>query len=240
MADVADEEEPEKPMDPEEARKARGKEGKSSIPLRTTPTNTMQVLFLRHRLQKGFLSRDSAPQEEDMPTMSSYIKKLENYEDLEVSIIRETKINKVLKALVKLNSIPRDEEFNFRKRSIELLGKWNKILGAESVDVEPSNDKDSKSTPTTNGVHDDSGDAKKDEPEPPAENEAKPAEVVEKVNETTADESAKATVVAEIQDDEEPNQPAPSVEKAEPAVVEKVPESAEAAAEAQAVVKDAE
>lgn len=242
MADAADEE-PEKPMDPEEARKARGKEGKRPVPLLEHPTDAIQVLFLRHRLQKGFLSRDSVPQEEDMPQMSNYIKKLENYEELEVSIIRETKINKVLKALVKLNSIPRDEEFNFRKRSIELLGKWNKVLGAESMEAEPATEKD-KSTPTTNGVHDESTDAKKDEPEPPAENQAETADAVEKVLETNADQSAKATVVEEIQD-EEPDQPSgpPAVETekaSEPAVSEKAPESGEGAAEVREALKVAE
>ncbi|RMZ92696.1 hypothetical protein DV736_g25, partial [Chaetothyriales sp. CBS 134916] len=131
----APEAEPEAPVDPEEARKARERE----------------VLFLRHKLQKGFLSRDQAPQEDDMPHMSNFIKKLENYQDLEASIIRATKINKVLKALLKLNTIPKDEEFNFRKRSVELLSKW-KILGAEPHDADVA-DKESKDTPTTNGVN---------------------------------------------------------------------------------------
>jgi hypothetical protein len=70
--------------------------------------------------------------------MSDFIKKLETYEDLEVSAIRATKINKVLKRLIRLNTIPRDNEFNFRNRSVELLGKWNKILGAGSPENEPN------------------------------------------------------------------------------------------------------
>ncbi|RMZ79226.1 hypothetical protein DV737_g3476, partial [Chaetothyriales sp. CBS 132003] len=161
MADAADAE-PEAPVDPEEARKARERE----------------VLFLRHKLQKGFLSRDQAPQEDDMPQMSNFIKKLENYQDLEVSIIRATKINKVLKALLKLNTIPKDEEFNFRKRSVELLGKW-KILGAEPHDAEVA-DKESKDTPTTNGVNGEASveDSKLDEAEdkPAADDEPVKAE----------------------------------------------------------------
>ncbi len=68
-----------------------------------------------------------------MATMSNFIGKLENYGDLEVSIIRSTKINKVLKALIKLNTIPKDEEFNFKSRSVDLLGRWNKALGADST-----------------------------------------------------------------------------------------------------------
>jgi len=38
--------------------------------------------------------------------MSEYVTMLENLKDLEVSIIRATKINKVLKAILKLESIP--------------------------------------------------------------------------------------------------------------------------------------
>jgi hypothetical protein len=186
-----------------------------------------------------------------MPQMSNFVKKLEHYEDLEVSIIRATKINKVLKALVKLNTIPRDEEFNFRKRSVELLGKWNKILGADSTEGEPSTtgEKDSKSTPTTNGVHDDAGEDKKSDIEVPTEHEAKPAEMMEKVAETDATESAQATILDLT--DEESKQPnaedhtsaaeASSAEKApEPAIAEKAPESAEGAAEAIDAVKASE
>ena len=100
-----------------------------------------------------------------MPQMSTYIKKLEGYADLEVAIIRTTKINTVLKALIKLNTIPQDEKYQFRKRSLDLLSQWNKILGAEPADNEVgiSGDKESKSTPTTNGVHDEKSEELADE-----------------------------------------------------------------------------
>lgn len=63
--------------------------------------------------------------------MSEYLGELENYPDLHGSIIRATKIHKVLKAMLKLPSIPLDEEFNFRERCQTLLGKWNAILASE-------------------------------------------------------------------------------------------------------------
>ena len=90
-----------------------------------------------------------------MATMSNFISKLENYGDLEVSIIRSTKINKVLKALIKLTTIPKDEEFNFKSRSVELLGRWNKALGADSTadDTAGPSGVDKEEQPTTNGVH---------------------------------------------------------------------------------------
>lgn len=75
-----------------------------------------------------------------MKQMSEFVSKLEGYSELEVSIIRATKINKVLKAILKLSSIPKEDEFNFKPRSQTLLDKWNKLLATES------------STPATNGA----------------------------------------------------------------------------------------
>ena len=66
-----------------------------------------------------------------MTTMSEHFNTLEQYSNLEAPIIRTTKINKVLKGIIKLNSIPKEEDFNFKKRSTELLSVWNKVLNAD-------------------------------------------------------------------------------------------------------------
>lgn len=109
--------------------------------------------------------------------MSEFITKLETYADLEVSIIRITKINKVLKAIIKLSSIPKDEEFNFKKRSHELLAKWNKIL-ADDPNAGPSGDKEEGVT--TNGImkeeNHDGEDTEKPEEETVTEEAEKPTE----------------------------------------------------------------
>jgi len=86
---------------------------------------------LRHKLQKGLLTKDQDPKEEEMKQMSEFVTKLEGYADLEGSIIRATKINKVLKAILKLNTIPKEDEFQFKPRSTALLDKWNKLLASE-------------------------------------------------------------------------------------------------------------
>jgi hypothetical protein len=101
--------------------------------------------------------------------MSDFLAELERYPDLESSIIRTTKIHKVLKAMLKLPSIPLDEQFHFKSRSVELLGKWNEILsndaGGAAGDKDGDKDDDPKpeaeavdalkaaaeSAPTTNG-----------------------------------------------------------------------------------------
>ncbi|KAK6364884.1 hypothetical protein LTS17_011788 [Exophiala oligosperma] len=204
----------EKPLDPAEARKAREKE----------------VLFLRHRLQKGFLSRDQAPQEDEMPQMSNFIKKLEGYTDLEVSIIRQTKINKVLKALIKLNTIPRDEEFNFRKRSLELLTQWNKILGAEPPEADAGTDKEAKASPATNGVHDEKTE------DSPAEKTEESTEKPEATEEKSAEEKPAEEKPVEETSEEKPapeNEPeskpaeAPAAPSAEPPASTEEPKPAD-------------
>lgn len=67
--------------------------------------------------------------------MSDFLAELESYPDLEGSIIRATKIHKVLKAIIKLQSIPLEEEFNFKTRSQDLLDKWNDILSKDSTET---------------------------------------------------------------------------------------------------------
>ncbi|KAF2270614.1 hypothetical protein CC78DRAFT_596243 [Lojkania enalia] len=105
------------------------------------------VLYLRHRLQKGFLSRDQAPKEEEMESMNVYLKQLEEHPDLEAKVIKQTKVHKVLKAILKLDSIPKEDEYHFKKRSGDLLNTWNRALAA---DVEALGD--ASAEPATNGV----------------------------------------------------------------------------------------
>ncbi|KAK4176289.1 hypothetical protein QBC36DRAFT_11460 [Triangularia setosa] len=97
-----------------------------------------EVLFLRHKLQKGLLTRDQEPKPDEMATMSEYITKLEGFPNLEVSIIRTTKINKVLKAILKLENIPKEKEFNFKSRSQVLLNKWNELLAVDGGATAPA------------------------------------------------------------------------------------------------------
>lgn len=97
-----------------------------------------EVLFLRHKLQKGLLTRDQQPKEEEMKLMSDYLTKLEGFPDLETEIIRTTKINKVLKAMLKLDQIPKEEEYDFKPRSQVLLEKWNKLLATDEVPTSPN------------------------------------------------------------------------------------------------------
>lgn len=73
-----------------------------------------------------------------MGTMAGFFTQLEEHVDLEPAIIRNTKVHKVLKGIVKLSSIPKDEEFNFKKRSAALLETWNKRMAADGDAAPPS------------------------------------------------------------------------------------------------------
>jgi hypothetical protein len=218
-------------------------------------TEYVAVLFLRHKLQKGFLSRDQAPQESEMSAMSNYIKKLEGYGDLEAGIIRTTKINKVLKALIKLNTIPKDEEFNFKGRSVELLSKWTKLLGTDGTGDEngagPSSAVEKEDKPTTNGTH-------KEEKE--LEEAGKPTEAPAELAESTGPVKAAPVASAESKEvvvdtlvkeaateggledaqnaEDEPK--IKDVEMSEPVKPDQAPMSAEGAAEAAEVTKATE
>ncbi|KAB8237984.1 PWWP domain protein [Aspergillus alliaceus] len=208
--------EPEKQVNPEEAKAKKEKE----------------ILFVRHKLQKGFISRDQPPQEEEMTSMSTYFAKLENYQDLEVSIIRSTKINKVLKMIVKLSSIPRDEEFQFRRRAVDLLSKWKTVLDADTT-VGASEE---KKKPKANGVH------KEDSVETPApadtetkEDESKPSKSEPKDEEMT-DADAKDKTEAEAPEPKEESEKTTSKgdeSSAEKATEEKTTEEKPAAEKAE-------
>ena len=89
--------------------------------------------------------------------MSDFLSELETYPDLEGSIIRTTKIHKVLRQMLKLPSIPLDEEFHFKARSVDLLAKWSETLsndpnggGAGDKDDEAKPEA-SATAPATNG-----------------------------------------------------------------------------------------
>jgi hypothetical protein len=84
-----------------------------------------------------------------MSAMAEFFGQLEKYDNLEPSIIRTTKIHKVLKAIVKLASIPKDEELGFKKRSADLLEIWNKRMEGEG-EAAPKSAADDKA-PETNG-----------------------------------------------------------------------------------------
>jgi hypothetical protein len=158
-----------------------------------------------------------------MKLMSDYITKLEGFTDLEVSIIRKTKINKVLKAILKLESIPKEDEFQFKPRSQTLLEKWNKLLavdpspaeggagdepapagaaektnGVNGTASEPSEPKEAKEPKATNGVKVGNGAQKGSGKESAAKADVKaPEKAAEKAADADTKTEAKPTATSE-------------------------------------------
>lgn len=158
-------------------------------------------MYLRHKLQRGLLTRDQQPQESEMQQMSEYVTILEKLKDLEVSIIRATKINKVLKAILKLDSIPKEEEYKFKPRSQALLDKWNKLMGDDSGPPNGVNGSaENKQKPEANGAKTAAPEASKPEAAPVAEvkkEQAAAPEAEAKPEETKApEEPVKAEAVS--------------------------------------------
>ncbi|KAI0555388.1 hypothetical protein F4679DRAFT_578770 [Xylaria curta] len=163
-----------------------------------------EILFLRHRLQRGLLPREGSPVPDEMKQVSDFLGKLETFPDLDVSIIRATKINKVLKAILKLEKIPKEDEFNFKPRSQTLLDKWNILLGSDAAPanangVNGTSGATTKSAKETNGVKEGTADSKTESEKDAskakiAEQEAKSADEDKDANTENTTETTAAPV----------------------------------------------
>lgn len=202
-----------KSKNPKTAKETDGKKAEKETPAPKEPEMTpeerrarkeKEILFLRHRLQKGLLNRDAEPKEAEMKPMSDYLSKLETFPTLEVNIIRATKINKVLKAILKLDGIPKEEEFKFKPRSQALLDKWNKILTSETAGSSTAangvngtlGESATNADGATNGVKQ-NGDAEAPKDADQDESKEKPQEGTEEDSKETKDESTSEEKPAE-------------------------------------------
>lgn len=70
---------------------------------------------------------------EDLPFVSGCLYELDAHDDLEVAIIRATKIYKVLKEITLLKEIPYNKKYCFRQRCQVLLKRCNKALGVQTT-----------------------------------------------------------------------------------------------------------
>lgn len=87
-----------------------------------------EMLWLRHRLQTRLLRCGEPINAEEMVNVDEILRVLEGFTDVEVAVLRSTKIQKVLKAISKIPEIPRDGEFMIKERSKILYMKWREVL----------------------------------------------------------------------------------------------------------------
>lgn len=107
---------------------------KSTLPPNSLScADTFLVIFIRYKLQKGFLSIDKPPIAEQLPDLSRFLKELEDMPDLEDRVIKSTEIRKVLIAICKLDPVPGNEEFGVKMRCKALIERFEKRV--ESYDA---------------------------------------------------------------------------------------------------------
>jgi len=60
--------------------------------------------------------------------MHKTMQQVEEYEGITADILRNTKIGKVMRRIIALGDIPRDDEFKFKERAEKLCDKWTVSL----------------------------------------------------------------------------------------------------------------
>lgn len=96
---------------------------------------TREVLFIRHKIQRNFLTPDEELEDGEMPELSNLLTQLEAFPDLEAQVITKTKINKVMRALIKKPNLPKDQELSIRSRAYALLDEYELTLLTADDDV---------------------------------------------------------------------------------------------------------
>lgn len=102
---------------------------------------TKKVKEWRHKVQKVFLGKDATINPEDMPSADATFKTVEEYDGMTAEHLRTTKIGKVMKRVMQLSEIPRDDEFHFKDRAEKLCAKWGAIMaGGDSTHAKEENE----------------------------------------------------------------------------------------------------
>lgn len=139
-------------------------------------------------LQKGFLTRDVPPKEEDMAQMATFFDALEKHQDIDGDVLKNTRVHKVLKGILKLGNIPSEDLYKFKERSTKLLEKWIPLL--DEADAPTSDNKGGKVDEKDEEEKPDSTEAPVDTPMPDAPATSNGAQAPATVEPKTEDKSA--------------------------------------------------
>jgi len=90
---------------------------------------TCSVMYIRHALQKTFWIQDNIqPMEERLQGSANWFTWLEEFGPLPAGVIRQTKIDEVLRLILNLESIPGEEVYNFKTRAQKLRESYKQTL----------------------------------------------------------------------------------------------------------------
>ncbi|WVF73081.1 hypothetical protein IAT40_007900 [Kwoniella sp. CBS 6097] len=181
-------------------------------PLASNP-ECVKVKDWRHKLQRAFLSK-SLPTADEMPTYDELFKTIESYNAMTIDALQYSKIGKVMKKIVTLSEIPRNEEFKITDRASKLMHQWTDFIA--SSESKP-NGSASATEAAANGNGNGNGDAEKKEEKAsesaPAAEEKKDEAEAEAAPEKKEDEVAAAA--EEKKDEEAPKEAAAETGKKE-------------------------
>nr|XP_018260871.1 uncharacterized protein I303_06588 [Kwoniella dejecticola CBS 10117]OBR83029.1 hypothetical protein I303_06588 [Kwoniella dejecticola CBS 10117] len=108
--------------------KPENQEAADDDPLASNP-ECVKVKDWRHKLQRAFLSK-SLPSAEEMPSYDDLFKTIESYEDMTIDALQYSKIGKVMKKIMTLNEIPRNDDFKITDRASKLMHQWTDFIAA--------------------------------------------------------------------------------------------------------------
>lgn len=94
---------------------------------------TKQVLNVRHKLQKTLMmlgppDQDAAKLQREIQRVMELLKELDEFEPIEVSVIQQTRVHKVLKVLVDNETLEEKDDIGVRGKAQEFLSNWEPIL----------------------------------------------------------------------------------------------------------------
>lgn len=112
---------------------------------------TKKVKEWRHKVQKVFLGKAETINPEEMPAADATFKTVEEYDGMTAEHLRTTKIGKVMKRVMQLSDIPRDDEFHFKERAEKLCAKWGAIMAGGEAPKEASTEEGSSEDVKENG-----------------------------------------------------------------------------------------
>ncbi|OCF61281.1 hypothetical protein L486_00928 [Kwoniella mangroviensis CBS 10435] len=110
------------------ASKPENQEPVDDDPLASNP-ECVKVKDWRHKLQRAFLSK-SLPSAEEMPSYDDLFKTIESYDSMTIDALQYSKIGKVMKKIMTLNEIPRNEEFKITDRASKLMHQWTDFIAS--------------------------------------------------------------------------------------------------------------
>ncbi|KAH8107695.1 hypothetical protein BXZ70DRAFT_997415 [Cristinia sonorae] len=192
---------PSKKASPPPAKKAkRDKDGDDEMDGSSEKDPEAQkVREWRHKLQKAFLNNKVTPKDEDMPALDELFTTVENYDNMTINQLTESKIGKVMRHIHALGAskIPRNDEFHFKERAKVLVDKWGVLINGPGGKANG----EKAGTPTANGTSATNGKKAKEAKEAPAKEKSPEKSPVAMEQDAKADDAKSGTADAIAEDD---------------------------------------